>query len=216
MKTNWSSKLRSTGSGSRADPRASTRHSLGDALEGVLSGLVALEARVALNPLRTGRAGARPHGAAQIGRLREVLDRDRALVAAGTPMPSASSSRADARASTPHVAPLAIVPEPVAAPPTRAPAGAFATPESSTPASTARVVVDGGESAPKQDQEAAPASAGAGAGAGEEPIRTRTMARLLAAQGHRARALAIYDALTAADPDPSLLAEAERLRSRES
>lgn len=214
MKTNWSSKLRSTGSGSHADSRASARHPLGDALGGVLSGLVALEARVALNPLRAGRTRVRPHGTAQIGRLREVLDRDRALVAAGTPMPSPSSSGADGRASTPQVAPPAIVPEAIAAPPTRAPAGAFATPESSPHASAARVVFDAPGSAPKRDQEAAPAPASAGAG--EEPIRTRTMARLLAAQGHRARALAIYDALMAVDPDPSLLAEAERLRSRES
>jgi hypothetical protein len=53
MKTNWSSKLRST-----------ARHPLGDALEGVLSGLVALEARVALNPLRAGLGVTKLHGAA--------------------------------------------------------------------------------------------------------------------------------------------------------
>jgi hypothetical protein len=47
----------------------------------------------------------------------------------------------------------------------------------------------------------------------EEPIRTRSMARLLAGQGHRARALAIYDALLAADAsDASLRAEADALR----
>jgi len=47
----------------------------------------------------------------------------------------------------------------------------------------------------------------------EEPIRTRSMARLLAGQGHRARALKIYEALLAADSsDESLRAEAEALR----
>jgi hypothetical protein len=46
-----------------------------------------------------------------------------------------------------------------------------------------------------------------------EPIRTHSMARLLAAQGHVARALAIYDELIAKDPTHAvLLEEAERLR----
>jgi hypothetical protein len=47
----------------------------------------------------------------------------------------------------------------------------------------------------------------------EEPIRTRSMARLLAGQGHKKRALAIYDALLKADAgDASLRAEADALR----
>jgi Sec-independent protein translocase protein TatA len=47
----------------------------------------------------------------------------------------------------------------------------------------------------------------------EEPICTRSMARLLAGQGHRTRALRIYDALLAANgSDESLRAEAEALR----
>jgi hypothetical protein len=47
----------------------------------------------------------------------------------------------------------------------------------------------------------------------EEPIRTRSMARLLAGQGHRKRALKIYDALLAIDgSDESLRAEADALR----
>jgi hypothetical protein len=50
--------------------------------------------------------------------------------------------------------------------------------------------------------------------AADEPIRTRSMARLLASQGHPARALAIYDWLLAANAsDDSLRAEAEALRS---
>ena len=51
--------------------------------------------------------------------------------------------------------------------------------------------------------------------AGREPIRTRTMARLLAAQGHRGRALSIYDDLLAKNgADASLREEAEALRSQ--
>lgn len=47
----------------------------------------------------------------------------------------------------------------------------------------------------------------------QEPIPTRTMAGLLLAQGHRDRALAIYDHLIEADPDDaSLRSEAEALR----
>lgn len=46
-----------------------------------------------------------------------------------------------------------------------------------------------------------------------EPIRTHSMARLLAAQGHTARALAIYDELIAKEPTHAvLLEEAARLR----
>jgi hypothetical protein len=47
----------------------------------------------------------------------------------------------------------------------------------------------------------------------EEPICTRSMARLLAGQGHRARALKIYEVLLAADgSDEALRAEADALR----
>jgi hypothetical protein len=47
----------------------------------------------------------------------------------------------------------------------------------------------------------------------DEPIRTRSMARLLASQGHHQRALSIYDALLAAGAsDPLLEAEATALR----
>jgi len=50
----------------------------------------------------------------------------------------------------------------------------------------------------------------------EEPIRTRSMAQLLAAQGHRERALAIYEELMAKDSsDPSLEREAAGLRRGE-
>ncbi|HKP58452.1 MAG TPA: hypothetical protein VJV78_17120, partial [Polyangiales bacterium] len=49
----------------------------------------------------------------------------------------------------------------------------------------------------------------------QEPICTRSMARLLAGQGHRDRALAIYDVLLRQDAaDASLRAEADALRAR--
>jgi hypothetical protein len=57
---------------------------------------------------------------------------------------------------------------------------------------------------------------GAAAGGDDDegdPIRTRSMAKLLAMQGYRDRALSIYDELIAAEPDnASLRAEADRLR----
>jgi hypothetical protein len=50
----------------------------------------------------------------------------------------------------------------------------------------------------------------------QEPIRTRSMARLLASQGHRERALAIYEELLARDStDARLQAEAEAVRDGE-
>ena len=48
----------------------------------------------------------------------------------------------------------------------------------------------------------------------DEPIRTRSMARLLASQGHHRRALSIYDVLLATNAaDATLAAEAAALRS---
>jgi hypothetical protein len=159
--------------------RAQARHQLGQAIEGVLSGLVALEARVGGHGLLTSLTGAGRE--AQTERLREVLDRDRALVAAGPPGRSdaAKPALANARPAL-GTAPSAAAAE----------LGSRAEPPASTLGSRAEP----------------PAST--------EPIRTRTMARLLAAQGHPARALAIYDALLATDSDPDLRAEAERLRSQ--
>lgn len=159
MKPAWSIKSKSF-----------ARYPLGDALEGVISGIVALEARVNLNPLLATLSGARAQGEAQSTRLREVLDRDRALVAAGTPLRAVKD--------TPN--PALVEPEPEPAPP-----------KASTPASVS-----------------------ARAATCTEPIRTRTMARLLAGQGHKQRALSIYDFLLASDSDPELRAEAERLRAQ--
>ena len=63
--------------------------------------------------------------------------------------------------------------------------------------------------APTPSARAADADGSAG-----DPIRTRGMAKLLALQGYRDRALSIYDELIAAEPDNAeLRAEADRLRS---
>jgi hypothetical protein len=60
---------------------------------------------------------------------------------------------------------------------------------------------------------AAPATALATEDDENAPIRTRTMARLFALQGHKDKALSIYDELIKRDPwDNGLLEEAERLR----
>ena len=52
---------------------------------------------------------------------------------------------------------------------------------------------------------------------GQEPIRTRTMAQVLAGQGELGRALGIYEELVAKAPDdPELRAEADEVRRRSS
>lgn len=59
-----------------------------------------------------------------------------------------------------------------------------------------------------------PPSPEAPAGAQDEPIRTRTLARLLAQQGHRRRAMAMLESLLAETPqDAELQAELEALRA---
>ncbi|HEX6244697.1 MAG TPA: hypothetical protein VFZ61_27450 [Polyangiales bacterium] len=157
--------------------RARTRAVLGQLVGDVLSApLDALETRLARHPWLGERAGAA--GAPAAGRLREVLDRDRALVAA---QPESEMTVSVARAL-----------------PSKEPA-----PEQS-PAPT-QVPRDAVAVTPELDPHDAQ----------EEPIRTRTMARLLGAQGYRARALAIYQALLAESPgDDELRAEAERLRGQ--
>jgi hypothetical protein len=95
----------------------------------------------------------------QLERMREVLERDRALASA-----SASARQPTVSPVAPPV-PAAVTVEPAAPP-----------------------VCD-------------------------EPIRTRSMAKLLAAQGHAQRALAIYAYLLAQNGnDPALQAEAAALR----
>lgn len=128
-------------------------------MSGVLSvPFAVLEAHLVQSPWLASFTGA---SHAHADRLREVLDRDRALIAA----------------------------EPAK-------------------------VVDAAPPAPPPPSAPAPSEPGP-SDLEQEPIRTRTMARLLAAQGYRARALTIYEALLREDQtDADLRAEAERLRSQ--
>jgi len=81
-----------------------------------------------------------------------------------------------------------------------------------------REVLPLGSRSPAENGEAARSSSRAPAKKGpppNEPILTRTMAGVLAAQGHDGRALAIYEHLLERTPDdPRLLAETNELRAR--
>ena len=138
--------------------RAARTHLRGAASDALASAREAVEARVL-----GGTAGSpRDRRDRQLERMREVLERDRALASAALPEPAPAPSH---------------VPAPAAVSPAPAPA---ATPE-----------------LPECD----------------EPIRTRSMARLLATQGYPERALTIYAYLLAKDgTDPALHAEAAALR----
>jgi len=143
--------------------RAQLRDAATDALA---SALGAVEARV----LGAATGSSRGRSDRQVERMREVLERDRALASAALPDP--------APAPSPGPEPAATVPAPAAAAP-------MAEAPSTTPV------------VPECD----------------EPIRTRSMARLLASQGYPERALAIYAYLLAKDAtDPTLEAEAAALR----
>jgi hypothetical protein len=117
-------------------------------------------------------------------RMREVIERDRALVAA-SPERSVALTAVEAVVSAPpSEVPLVDPSDAVPAAPAPAPASA---------AERCEAVPEGGE-----------------------PIRTRTMAKLLARQGYRLRALAIYEHLLARTPDDAALrAEADQLRASE-
>jgi hypothetical protein len=100
---------------------------------------------------------------------------------------------APAAASSIPAAPIAAVPVPAAA-----------------PVMVSKPVVI----APPAPKPPAPSRAADSEEAGADPIRTRGMAKLLALQGYRDRALSIYDELIAAEPDNAeLRAEADRLRN---
>jgi hypothetical protein len=122
------------------------------------------------------------------------------------PKPAASTVAAPAPAT-----PALAAPQPAA--PT------VATPRSPAPASlpsptSAPSIPPTPLAAPMQRAPEAPQAPTDVASAADEPIRTRSMARLLASQGHPARALAIYDWLLASNgTDDSLRVEAEALRN---
>lgn len=143
--------------------RRSLRQAVGHALTGSLEALGGRLGGGSWFAKEAGLESTRPH----VNRLREVLDRDRAIIAANPELLELEPARSPARA----------VPPPLPAP------------------------------APMAKPPAPPATC-------QEPIRTRTMAKLLASQGHPERALSIYDYLLARPgADNTLRAEAEALRS---
>jgi hypothetical protein len=161
----------------------SLRQAVGNALTGSLG---SLGERLNTNTwfAKDEATRATPH----MNRLREVLDRDRALIAANPELNDPEPRSANTKVAA-VVAPAAPVAETEAAfRPLPPPAASAKLPES-VPVAPAVMIC-------------------------QEPIRTRTMARLLAAQGHPQRALSIYDYLLARpEADESLRREAEALRS---
>jgi len=184
----------------------------------------------ALTPAASTDAAKAKAGDAAFGRMRELLQRDRANVVLQSTKPKAKikstpppppraaysvASPASSAAATASPAPAAAAqsqgaaavqdPEEVAAT-TVAPATAATGRTSAAARSTAAT-------APAPAVAHAPAPAAASSEEGVDPIRTLTMARLLAVQGYRKRALSIYDELLAQNgSDASLRAEADRLR----
>jgi hypothetical protein len=119
--------------------------------------------------------------------VKKIADLALGPVVESTPRAASTPARESAPAAPPHAA----------------------SPSSTTTAAPAR-------STPTSDATDAerPASAAAETPAETSPIRTRTLARLLAAQGYTARALAVYDALLAENPADTVLAdEAASLRA---
>jgi hypothetical protein len=145
-------------------------------------------------------------------RLRDVLGRDRAL---------AVGARVQARSPAlgsrhrPPVLTVVGTPEQPSTPAIAADPGA--------PSAPRAPAIDADPGLPSAPSSPAPEPAAVASAASDErpqrvqhePIRTRTMARLLATQGYRQRALAIYEELLAqAGADDSLRAEVEALRAR--
>jgi hypothetical protein len=137
---------------------------------------------------------------AHAGRMREVLERDRALAEANPEI---------ARAEPTPPFEIALTPIAERSAPVLSNVQVTAETSATHRAPVEEVVVTEDEpveppSSPKR-KSTSPCS---------EPIRTRTMAKLLLSQGHPARALSIYEFLIAGGAsDPVLLAEADALRS---
>jgi len=127
------------------------------------------------------------------------------------PAPIAAAPIAAAPIAAVPIAPAPIAPAPIA-PAVAAPAAPVPVPSVSaaTPVLVSKPVVI---AAPAPKPAPTPRAAESDDSAGD-PIRTRGMAKLLALQGYRDRALSIYDELIAAEPDNAeLRAEADRLRN---
>jgi hypothetical protein len=133
-------------------------------------------------------------GAAQ-GRMRELLQRDRAMLAGNDDwdddlVAPAPVQKAKQEAKAPQ--PMAAEPPVLALAVVASPVIRVSEPPPAVAAKKPAQAEDGDENA---------------------PIRTRTMARLFALQGHKDKALSIYDELIKRDPwDNGLIEEAERLR----
>jgi hypothetical protein len=181
-------------------------HAVGEVLSGALGSRLPSSAR---------RAQAAANSAAQsTSRLREVLERDRALIATlpdfdelhvqvvARDMVQEDESepkRREAKARPPRVPPPP--------PPARK--------EKEKDRASVSVHDEPTRVGPAPTRPSAPASAADDAPPAREPIRTRTMARLLASQGHVRRALTIYEELLERDPeDLTLLAEIDAVRAR--
>jgi hypothetical protein len=157
------------------------------------------------NRLLTALGGREPAAEGHSDRLRDVLGRDRALAVGAR-----AQTRSPALGSRHQPPALTVVGTPVE------PSAPAIAADPCVPTAPAIAADPSGPSSP------APEPAAASAGSDErpqrvqhEPIRTRTMARLLATQGYRQRALAIYEELLAqAGADDSLRAEVEALHAR--
>lgn len=151
--------------------------------------------------------------------LLQLVDREWNPVQDETCVPSAAAAPALETRGTCVGATTSFAPEPVVSSvctpgPLAAAAIANATPAPVAPVEVAPVVV----SKPVVISAPAPKAPSPRAADSEEsggdPIRTRGMAKLLALQGYKDRALSIYDELIAAEPDNAeLRAEADRLRN---
>jgi hypothetical protein len=207
------------------------RSQLSQAVNGVLSGgLEALGERLQGTIRRPTPALLAQMGAAaqaHAHRLREVIERDRALVETSPLDPREPSELGISEPSEPEPSTSAFS-EPSQAPSGLSEAHGEQTEPERTLAEVDGLTLIGVE--PKNEDATPPAITAALADVPfvasaarvappapqqcKEPIRTRTMAQLLARQGHRQRALSIYDFLIAADPsDAELVAEAAALRS---
>jgi hypothetical protein len=163
--------------------------------------LADLQSRGWLPPVLGGFSSVPISREAQSDRMREILERDRAMLEADPPRQEPSQQQPFEVALTPLAA-LAL------------PSNADVTNETSATQET--------DEHPSEEAVVLPTEATASPSsptprqkvACSEPIRTRTMAKLLLSQGHPRRALSIYEALIAEGAsDPVLLAEADALRS---
>ena len=174
------------------------RSQLSQAVGGVLSGSLGGTWRISFSS----------GGSANPERLRDVVQRDRALFAAN-PRPRRELYQVQ---DAPKPAE-----EEAAKPPREVDPDAALSVDADLEAPPSTVVAEAPQASAAETSVAEPekrVGARKEARPKREPIRTRTMARLLAAQGHKSRALSIYDELIAADAsDATLVAEAASLRT---